>query len=59
MFEGRQTVVADIPEMIHLLQRNGKRMLPKADFDRYQEWTREIKNCRVELSLWRYVNEEK
>jgi len=38
MFEGRQTQIAPIKDMLRLVNRNGKRMLPKGDFDDLQKW---------------------
>jgi hypothetical protein len=36
MFDGRQVSVVPIKDMIQLVRRNGKKMLPKGDFDRLQ-----------------------
>ena len=60
MFDGKQTLIVPIPDMILLLQRNGKRMLPKADFDKLQNWAeKEFRDEEIQLSLWRCLNEEK
>jgi hypothetical protein len=59
MFEGRQTYAVAIQDMIRLIKRNGKRMLPKEDFDKLQEWAgREFKEDDINISLWRYINDD-
>ena len=47
-----------ITDMIHLINRSGKRMLPKADFDKLHGWTQEVKSSNAQLSLWRYLNND-
>ena len=59
MFDGKQTMILPISEMIHLIKRNGKKMLPKSDFDKLQDWSQAIYGRPSKLGLWRYVNEEK
>ena len=57
MFEGRQTQIAPIKDMLRLVNRNGKRMLPKGDFDDLQKWaTQQFDN--IIISLWRYINDD-